>query len=161
MPGMELDPQGLEVLSRPQCLRLLRRRTIGRVVFCVDDLPAAFPVNYALLDDDVVFRSAAGAKLSAAFDGDMLAFQVDRVDPVLHSGWSVLVRGEASILRVPDEVARAGRLGLRPTAPGERPFFVRIRSTNVSGRRFASPVESMAESFGAADRAATQVDRTA
>ncbi|MDQ3896833.1 MAG: pyridoxamine 5'-phosphate oxidase family protein [Actinomycetota bacterium] len=93
----------------------MRRRTIGRVVLTVDCLPAAFPVN----------------------DGVVVAFQVDRIDPVLQSGWSVLTRG----------VARAGRLALRPSAPGERPCFVRIRSDMVSGRRFLSPVEAMAESY--------------
>ncbi len=64
---MELDSQGLEVLSRAQCLGFMRRRTIGRVVLTVDCLPAAFPVNYALLGEDVVFRSVAGTKLGAAW----------------------------------------------------------------------------------------------
>ena len=154
---MEVDPQGLEVLSRPQCLRLMRRRTIGRVVLSVDSLPAAFPVNYAFLDDDVVFRTASGSKLTAAMEGAVVAFQVDRVDPVLHSGWSVLVRGRADMVAAPQDLARAGRLGLWPTAPGERPFFVRIRSELVSGRRFLSPVHAMAASFDAAHEASDTV----
>ena len=153
---MEVDPQGLEVLSWAQCLRLIRRRTIGRVVLSVDSLPAAFPVNYGFLDDDVVFRTAPASKLSAALEGAVVAFQVDRLDPVLQSGWSVLVRGRADVLSDPDDLIRAGRLGLRPTAPGERPFFVRIRSEMVSGRRFLSPAHAMAATFGAA-RAADAV----
>ncbi len=151
---MEVGPEGLEVLSRAQCLRLLRRRTIGRVVLTVEGLPAAFPVNYALLDDDVVFRSAAGAKLSAAFDGALVGFEVDRVDPVLHGGWSVLVRGRASIVSDPEELAKAGRLALRLTAPGDRPFYVRIRSETVTGRRFRSPLYAMSEDTGSTDHAA-------
>ena len=157
MPGMDVDAQGLEVLSRPECLRLMRRRTIGRVVLSVDSLPAAFPVNYAFLDNDLVFRSAPGTKLSAALEGAVVAFQVDRIDPVLQSGWSVLVQGPAEVIGDPDDQARAGRLGLRPTAPGERPFFVRVRSEVVSGRRFVSPAQAMAESFGSAHRAANSV----
>ena len=153
---MDVDPQGLEVLSRPQCLRLLRRRTIGRVVLTVDCLPTAFPVNYAFLDDDIVFRSAAGSKLHAALAGTVVGFQVDRIDPVLQSGWSVLVRGRADILAA-EELARAARLGLRPAAPGERPFFVRIRTETVSGRRFLSPVHARAATFGAAHHAAHEV----
>ena len=144
---MDVDRQGLEVLSRDHCLRLMRRRTIGRVVLSVDALPAAFPVNYALLDDDVVFRSGPGTKLSAALDGAVVAFQVDSIDPVRQSGWSVLVRGEASVVRAPEELTRAGRLGLRPSAPGDHPFFVRVRSQLVSGRRFLSPELTMAASL--------------
>ena len=144
---MDVDRQGLEVLSRGQCLRLMRRRTIGRVVLSVDALPAAFPVNYALLGDDVVFRSAEGSKFSAALEGAVVAFEADSIDPVRHCGWSVLIRGEASVLTAPDDLARAGRLGLRPSAPGGRPWFVRIRSGIVSGRRFLSPELAMAASF--------------
>ncbi|MGH9264390.1 MAG: pyridoxamine 5'-phosphate oxidase family protein [Acidimicrobiales bacterium] len=148
---MDVDALGLEILSRPQCLRLMRRRTIGRVVLTIDGHPAAFPVNFALLDDDVVFRSAAGTKLSAASDGTILGFQVDRIDPVLQSGWSVLLQGPASLVTDPAELERARRLGLRPSAPGDRPHFVRIRAERISGRRFLPLVHELAQAF--ADRA--------
>ena len=141
---MEIDAQGLEVPTRGQCLRLLRRRTIGRIVLTVDGFPAAFPVSYALLGDDIVFRSAAGTKLSAALDGATVGFQVDRIDPVLQTGWSVMVRGPASVITDSEELARAARLALRPGAPGDRPFYVRIRSDVVTGRRFPSPLHAMA-----------------
>src|SRR3954471_10971396 len=107
---MELDAQGLEVLSPEQCLRLMRRRIIGRVVVDIDGLPSAFPVNFALWDDDVVFRSAAGTKLSVALEGHVVGFQVDRVDPVLQSGWSVLLHGTAVLMTDPDDMQRARRL---------------------------------------------------
>ena len=154
---MEVDPQGLEVLSSAQCLRLMRRRTIGRVVLSVGSLPAAFPVNYGFLDDDVVFRTAPGSKLSAALEGAVVAFQVDRIDPVLQSGWSVLVQGRAEILSDGEDLSRAARLGLRPTAPGEHPFFVRVGSEMVSGRRFVSPAQAMAESFSSAHQVPNSV----
>lgn len=145
---MEVDRNGLAVLSRGQCLRLLKRSRIGRVVLNVHALPVAFPVNFAMLDDDVVFRTAAGTKLSAAYDGAVVGFQADRIDPVLESGWSVLVQGTASVLTDPDDVERARRLGLRPWAPGTRPHFVRVRTELVSGRRFLSPVRAIADAFG-------------
>ncbi len=66
------------------------------------------------------------------------------------ASWSA---GGADELSDPEDLIRAGRLGLRPTAPGERPFFVRIRSELVSGRRFLSPAHAMAASFGAAEEA--------
>lgn len=148
---MDVDALGLEILSRPQCLRLLRRRTVGRVVLTIDGCPAAFPVNFGLLDDDVVFRSAAGTKLAAASDGTVLGFQVDRIDPVLQSGWSVLLQGPASVMTDPAEIERARRLRLRPSAPGERPHYVRIRGDRVSGRRFLPAAHELIRVF--ADRA--------
>ena len=133
------NDNGLIVLSRGQCLRLLRRSRIGRVVVSVGALPAAFPVNFALLDDDIVFRTSAGTKLSAAVDGAVVGFEVDRIDPVFESGWSVLIQGTSSLITDPDELEEARRLHLRPSAPGERRHYVRIRSEFVSGRRFLVP----------------------
>lgn len=144
---MDLDRNGLIVLPRGQCLRLLRRSRLGRVVVNVGGVPSAFPVNFALIDDDVVFRSAAGTKLAAALEGAVVGFEVDRVDTVLESGWSVLIHGPASVLTDADDLERARRLHLRTWAPGDRPHFVRIRADEVSGRRFLSPVHALADAF--------------
>ena len=132
---MQLDRNGLEVLSRAECLRLLARSRVGRVVVTDRALPAAFPVNFALLDEDVVFLTTAGSKLEAAEGEEVMAFEADEIDPVLHSGWSVLVQGLASVISDRDELAQARALGLEPWAPGGKFQFVRIRAELVSGRR--------------------------
>lgn len=150
---MEVDRNGLMVLPRGQCLRLLRRTRVGRVVVNVAGVPAAFPVNFALLDDDIVFRTAPGAKLLAALEGSVVGFQVDRIDPVFESGWSVLIQGPSAVLTEEDDLARARRLHLRTWAPGQRPHFVRIRSEAVSGRRFLSPAHAMADPYADDDGA--------
>lgn len=51
----------------------------------------------------------------------------------------------------PAEIERARRLRLRPSAPGERPHYVRIRGDRVSGRRFLPSVQELAQAFS--DRA--------
>ena len=132
---MQLDRNGLEVLPRDECLLLLGASRVGRVVVTDRALPAAFPVNYALLDDDVVFLTTAGSKLAAAEDGEVMAFEVDEIEPALRSGWSVLVQGLASVITDPDELRRARALGLEPWTPGSPRQFVRITSELVSGRR--------------------------
>ena len=142
---MDFDRNGLMVLPRGQCLRLLRRARVGRVVVNVDGAPAAFPVNFALLDDDIVFRSGPGTKLSSALDGVVVGFQVDRIDPFFESGWSVLIQGPSAVLTDDDDLARARRLHLRTWAPGQRVHYIRIRSDAVSGRRFLSPAHGLAE----------------
>ncbi|HVL07439.1 MAG TPA: pyridoxamine 5'-phosphate oxidase family protein [Acidimicrobiales bacterium] len=123
------------MLPRAECLRLLAQSRIGRVVVTDRALPAAFPVNFALLDEDVVFLTTAGSKLEAAEGEEVMAFEADDIDPVLHSGWSVLVQGLASVISDPEELELARGLRLEPWAPGRDFQFVRIRAELVSGRR--------------------------
>ena len=140
---MQLDRNGLEVLSREECLRLLAQSRVGRVVVTDRALPAAFPVNFALLDEDVVFMTTTGSKLEAAEGEEVMAFEADDIDPVLHSGWSVLVQGLASVISDPAELEEARALRLEPWAPAADFQFVRIRSELVSGRRLlptAAPI---------------------
>jgi nitroimidazol reductase NimA-like FMN-containing flavoprotein (pyridoxamine 5'-phosphate oxidase superfamily) len=132
---MEIDHSGMEALSREASLRLLETVPVGRVVVSEHALPVAFPVNFALLDGDIVFRTSTGSKLGAAVHKAVLAFEADRIDPGLCRGWSVLVQGWASLITRPDELARAEALGLQSWAPGTRGHFVRIHSEMVSGRR--------------------------
>ena len=132
---MEIDRSGMEVLSREASLRLLEGVPVGRVVVSEHALPVAFPVNFALLDGDIVFRSTTGSKLGAAVHKAVLAFQADRIDPDLCSGWSVLVQGWASLMTRPDDLARAEALGLHSWAPSASGHFVRVHSEMVSGRR--------------------------
>ncbi|MDP1806175.1 MAG: pyridoxamine 5'-phosphate oxidase family protein [Acidimicrobiales bacterium] len=132
---MQLDRNGLEVLPRGECLRLLAQSRIGRVVVTDRALPAAFPVNFALLDEDVVFMTTTGSKLEAAEGEEVMAFEADEIDPVLHGGWSVLVQGLATVISDLEELAQARALGLEPWAPSGQSRFVRIRAELVSGRR--------------------------
>ena len=132
---MELDRHGLETLDREQCLELLATRSVGRVAITINALPAIFPVNFALLDGDIVFRSSPGSKLTAAAQRAVVAFEVDDVDNPQRSAWSVLVVGPASEITDEAEIARARSLPLPPWAPGAQCHYIRVRSELVSGRR--------------------------
>ncbi|HEX4905274.1 MAG TPA: pyridoxamine 5'-phosphate oxidase family protein, partial [Acidimicrobiales bacterium] len=63
---MEIDRNGLEVLDRDECLRLLAQATLGRVGVTIGALPCVVPVNYRIVGDEVVIRTGAGTKLDAA-----------------------------------------------------------------------------------------------
>ena len=56
----------LSELSPDECLRLLAGVPVGRVGLSVRAMPAVFPVNFALLDGEVVFRTVEGTKFHAA-----------------------------------------------------------------------------------------------
>jgi uncharacterized protein len=103
-------------------------------------LPVVLPVNFALDGEEIVIRTGAGTKLDAALRNAVVAFEVDEIDPVYHSGWSVMVTGMARELRAPGEIERARALPLRPWAPGVRDAFIAIPAQLVSGRRISAPV---------------------
>ena len=87
----------------------------GRGRSCLDDrrrLPTIFPVRYAILDDNIVFRTAAGTSSAAAVQDAVVAFEIDDIDPWSTTGWSIVVVGHAREITGPDQIARAERLPL-------------------------------------------------
>ena len=132
---MPLIDNGLEILSPEQCHDLLRRNDVGRVGVTVAALPAIFPVNYAVIDGDIIFRTGQGTKLRAAVEQAVVAFQIDHFDKSAGSGWSVMAIGLAEQIIEPGELARAQQLGLHPFARGDRTHFIKIRPEFLSGRR--------------------------
>jgi len=125
---------GLQVLDREECAALLRTQRVGRVGLCTYQ-PLVLPVVYAMLDDDVVFRTAPGEKLIAAALNRTVAFEVDEYDVSALTGWSVIVVGAAEEVVAPDDLTRVRALDLQPWAGEFRDRFVRIRADEVSGRR--------------------------
>lgn len=127
----------LDVLSVEECQRLVGEAGIGRLVLVDEDGPAALPVNYAVSDGAVLLRTAPGTSV-AAVDGQLVGFEVDRMDEAMHRGWSVLCRGRAHVLGtmgdglpVPDDLPD-------PWAGGDRTVVVRLDITSTSGRRLRS-----------------------
>lgn len=130
-PAGSAAPELVE-LSRAECLRLIATGSVGRVVFTDRALPAAHPVNYLLDGDEVVFRTGGGGKLAAATMRNIVAFQVDHIDPQAQAGWSVLGVGEAY------EVTDPARLGaLAPRMP--RPWA----ASAVDGHTIAIPLRRL------------------
>jgi nitroimidazol reductase NimA-like FMN-containing flavoprotein (pyridoxamine 5'-phosphate oxidase superfamily) len=135
-PGEKSGP-GIWKLTPDECLDLLGSASVGRVGVTIDALPAVLPVNFAVSDGAVVFRTVPGTKLDAATRGAVVAFEVDAYgtsqDP---RGWSVLVRGVAHEVTDPAELAAARALPLESWAfDGRADRFVRIEPTVVTGRR--------------------------
>lgn len=132
-----MSSYGLEVLDREECERLLRTQQVGRMGFGTDR-PLVVPVVFALLDGDVVFRTAPGEKLIAAALHRTVAFEIDDFDVEQRTGWSVIVVGTAEEVVGEPALERARTLGLQPWAGDVRDRFVRIRTEEVSGRRVTS-----------------------
>jgi nitroimidazol reductase NimA-like FMN-containing flavoprotein (pyridoxamine 5'-phosphate oxidase superfamily) len=127
-------------LSEPECHALLAANRVGRVLVSLDAMPAAFPVNYAVLGDDIVFRTAPGTKLSAAVEHTVLGFEVDDVDFVHRSGWSVLAVGMSRVVTDEGEIAELDCLDLDSwwSLPFAR--YVRIEVQRITGRHITAAV---------------------
>lgn len=136
MPEHSIDHAGLEILPFEVCLRLLASVPVGRVGFFADGEVVVLPVNHILDGQDPVFRTARGSKLSAAEGQSLVAFEADEYDEQTRTGWSVLVTGRAEVVYDEAEVERLSQRGLHPWATAvERPFWIRIRATSVTGRQ--------------------------
>lgn len=131
-----MSDYGLEVLDADTCAELLASTSVGRIALC-GDRPTILPVLYSLLDGDVVFRTAPGAKLIAAALNEKVVFEVDHVDSEHRGGWSVAVVGTAEEIVHPRELARAEALNLPCWAGEVRDRYVRIRAEEMTGRRIA------------------------
>ena len=95
-----------------------------------------YPVNYVMDDETVVFRNDPGTKLTNA-SLDRVAFEIDEIDEDGMQGWSVLVKGTA--LEITDAIDPASEreraLELHPWVPGEKAYWARIITREITGRR--------------------------
>ncbi len=134
------DHAELEILPFDRCLQLLATVPVGRVSFFAEGEIVVLPVNHVMDGQDPVFRTARGSKLSAAEGQNLVAFEADEYDERTQSGWSVLVNGRAQAVYEDAEIQRLSRLGLHPWVTAvERPFWIRIRPTSISGRQTPEP----------------------
>ena len=107
---LSLDHSGLGVLSREECLRRIRSARVGRVAFVENGEPV------------------------------ILAFEVDAFDVERLAGWSVVIRGVASVVDDQAEVTRLATFGVMPWADlAERTNWVRIRAYSLTGREVVHP----------------------
>jgi uncharacterized protein len=125
---------GLDVLSYDECRDLLARSPIGRVgLHLAGHAPVIFPINYALDDDDIVFRTDPSSMLHRA-DQHTVAFEIDGIERLYHLGWSVLVVGSIEEVTNSSELAALATLPLGPWAPGPKTCWMRIRPDTITGR---------------------------
>jgi nitroimidazol reductase NimA-like FMN-containing flavoprotein (pyridoxamine 5'-phosphate oxidase superfamily) len=131
--------KGFDVVGRDECIEMLRDHTFGRVGMRIADEPVILPVFYALVGDEVVFRTDPGTKLIAAVLETRVAFEVDDAA----GGWSVLVVGHAHEMRSPSLDTTSARERLDDYWPsGERDRVVRIESEKITGRRLRRSARS-------------------
>lgn len=135
-PAGEWTMSGVEELSENQCWELLRTTEVGRLAVIVADHPEVFPVNYAVDQGTVLFRSAEGTKVTSALSDAPVAFEADGYDSETGLVWSVVLKGQATTFQGIEEAADSFNVEVRPWQGGKKERFICIRPDEVTGRRF-------------------------
>lgn len=126
-------PEGVTEMSLEQCWDMLRTHEVGRLAFRLVDELHITPINYAVDQQTLLFRTGGGNKLLSVVMGSEVAFEIDEYDE--DSARSVVVRGTPRLLGE-DEAHRAEDLPLRPWVRAPKYNVVEIVPTDVSGRAF-------------------------
>ncbi|MEM8620998.1 MAG: pyridoxamine 5'-phosphate oxidase family protein [Actinomycetota bacterium] len=123
-------------LSDAECWELLANTAVGRLAVDIAGQPDIFPINFVVDGSGIVFRSAAGTKLAGAVLNRFVAFEIDGYLPDERVAWSVVLKGTARQIEKMQERFDAEDLPLFPWLKGEKPNFVRIDPTSLTGRRY-------------------------
>jgi hypothetical protein len=121
----------LAELPRPECLRLLDRAPVGRIVYTVRALPAIVPVTHLVDNGMIVVRTHVGAECA----GSVVAYQADEL--ATDERWTVTVTGVARRVLDPDELA-AYEQRLSPLVAAGEVETIRIYPEIVTGYRLLS-----------------------
>ncbi|GLX95518.1 pyridoxamine 5'-phosphate oxidase family protein [Herbidospora sp. NBRC 101105] len=135
----ETGASTLEELTEQECYERIEPGGIGRVAFGGAPGPTVFPVNYRLIDGQVVFRIRKGGTMDQSLQSGIddlevkIAFQIDRIDEQNHEGWSVLIQGPAH--HVSEDELRGATADVHSWAGDDRDHYVRIAPLSVTGRK--------------------------
>ncbi|WP_168583046.1 pyridoxamine 5'-phosphate oxidase family protein [Gephyromycinifex aptenodytis] len=116
-----------------ECWDLLGSKEFGRLAYQLDGQVNIAPINYAVEDRRLVFRTGEGNKLLGVLQNPDVVFEVDDIGPEWAA--SIIVRGKASEL-AHEEALWADQMRLRPWIRSEKQHVVVISPTEVSGMKF-------------------------
>jgi len=131
----------IEPMDEAECLRLISAGGVGRIGFTGRFGPTVLPVNYAVYEGTIVFRtepdSPLGEDLRTGIEHaeSKVAFEIDELSPATREGWSVLIQGSSHPVDSEAERTSVVRSGVEPWAGGEKELFVRVIPTRITGRR--------------------------
>ena len=145
MAGDDKTPKSMEpaveLLDEVECRRLISAGGVGRIGYTGRFGPTILPVNYALHEGTIVFRtgqhSPLGEDLRTGIEHaeSKVAFEIDETSPATREGWSILIQGSAHLVDSEAERVSVVQSGVEPWAGGEKELFVRVIPTRITGRR--------------------------
>lgn len=139
MSRIRTTAEPMRRLLDAECWALLGAAEVGRFVSVASGSIEVFPVNYALHQGRVYFRTDAGSKVAAVRRDPAVVFEVDEWNR--HHAWSVVVRGVATVLEPEHAERLLPHLALETWAPGPLEVLVEITPHELSGRRLLREAE--------------------
>lgn len=129
--------QSFSALPEAECRELLTTTTVGRVAFVNADGLQLLPLNFAVIDGEIYFRTATDSVLEdlTTIDQDVV-FGIDFHSPTYREGWNVTVKGTTTRVSDPalyEQVMSWSRL--RPWAGGERGVVIHLAARSIEGRK--------------------------
>lgn len=121
-------------LTESECWERIRTAPYGRIAVAAAEEIDVFPINHAVLDGMIVFRTSAGTKLLELTIRQRVVFEIDGTDGA--DAFSVMVKGVAEEFDRDADTLDAEKAGATPWAPEPKDRWVRIHPTSVSGRIF-------------------------
>ena len=130
-------PENADLLdmTRGECLRLLSKSVIGRVVYSAAAMPAAQPVGFVLDGEEIVFRVDDGTALAHATRHAIVGFEADDIDPTTSAGWWVLGVGETYEITDPERLADLITDHAAPWLRNDTPHTIAVPLQLLIGRR--------------------------
>ncbi len=126
-------------LAYEKCRELISGCVVGRVAVSTPTGPRIVPVNYAVVDDAVVFRTTPYSLLGTYAWNTILAFEIDNIDYENERGWSVVAVGRGTMVEDRDELARIRSFwDPQPWVGGPRLLYVMLRWDELTGRRIGA-----------------------
>jgi hypothetical protein len=102
-----------------------------------EGIPVAYPVNYLLRGEEIIFATSSRNKTAAARGRRTMGFQVDEIDFRTHSGWSVLGAGEPYVVSSSTKLAELNDTMDHPWVPDHPEHRIAIPLRILHGRRLA------------------------
>ncbi|MEV8006602.1 pyridoxamine 5'-phosphate oxidase family protein [Streptomyces parvus] len=126
-------------LDEATCWTRLGDHGVGRVALTLEDGPVVLPVNYQVLDGEVMFRTGDDSPLAAAADTE-IAFEADHFDDAFSRGWSVLIVGTVRPVADDDASQQLREAAFStPWAGQEREHVMLLGARRITGRRILVP----------------------
>lgn len=125
-------------LGDDECRELLAVGRFARIAFVAGDRLELLPVNYAYDEGVILVRTSEKAALASIIDGSFV-LEADHHDDTYQTGWSVVVRGTAS-LATPEQLEAFGTRLPNSWAGsrGEPVLHIAITTDDLQGRRVRS-----------------------
>jgi len=135
--GVTVASPSLAILPVDECWSVLKSHSLGRLSILIKEWPRIFPVDYAVGEGALVFRTDVGTKLEYG-PGSPACFEVDGYDERHGAGWSVMAVGmlEDVTGNIDERSQRLRRLAVRSTAPGQRSHWLALAPKELTGRSF-------------------------